>query len=131
MLIWVVAGAASAHGTPTDCGTLDVKTCNEASDAGTAIGVGILIALWAFGDLILGVLWLITNRGKSRDCPVCGRGVKKGAVVCKSCGYDFRAPMAQAQARGQQGPSGYAAAPPPTWMQPAMPPPPTQPPYQE
>ena len=87
MLIWIIAGAASASGTPNDCGSLDATTCDDASDVGTAIGIGILIALWAFGDIILGVLWLITNRGKKRDCPVCGRGVKRGQVRCGSCGY--------------------------------------------
>jgi hypothetical protein len=130
MLIWVIAGAASANGTPTDCGTLDAQTCNDAADAGTAIGVGILIVLWVFGDIILGILWLVTNRGKKRDCPVCGKGVKKGAVTCRSCGFDFRA--AGGQQMGWMPPPGappQAAYPPPAmppgqagWMQPAMPP---------
>jgi hypothetical protein len=90
MLIWVIAGAASGSGQPSDCGTLDAQTCNDAQNVGTAIGVGLLIGLWVAGDIILGILWLVTNRKKSRDCPVCGRDVKKGLTVCRSCGYDFR-----------------------------------------
>jgi hypothetical protein len=33
---------------------------------------------------------LITNRSKRR-CPVCDRDVKKGVLVCRSRGHDFRA----------------------------------------
>lgn len=94
MLIWVIAGAAGGSGQPTDCGVLDAETCNDASDAGTAIGVALLIMLWAFGDIILGILWLITNRKKTRECPACGHDVKKGIFVCNRCGYDFRSALA-------------------------------------
>jgi hypothetical protein len=58
---------------------------------GTAIGAGLIIVLWALGDVILGVLWLVTNRKKTRPCPVCGSDVKKGVLSCRQCGYDFRA----------------------------------------
>jgi hypothetical protein len=86
MLIWVIAGAASGH--PTNCNGLSTQTCNDAYNAGKGIGVGILIVLWALGDVILGTIWLVT---RGRSCPVCGKGVRKGIVVCKSCGHDFRA----------------------------------------
>jgi hypothetical protein len=90
MLIWIISGVASS-GTPKDCGGLDVKTCTDASNVGTAIGAGLIIVLWALGDVILGVLWLVTNRKKTRPCPVCGSDVKKGVLSCRQCGYDFRA----------------------------------------
>lgn len=88
MLAWVIAGASTASGQPTDCGALDAETCNTASDAGTAIGVAGLIMLWLVGSLILGVLWLVTR--PSRHCPTCGRGVKRGLVACRRCGHSFR-----------------------------------------
>jgi len=96
MLIWVIGGAATATGTPDDCGSLSRKVCNDASDAGTAVGVGILIVFWALGDIILGVLWLITNRKKTRECPACGTDVKKGTFVCRKCNYDFRSALQNA-----------------------------------
>lgn len=58
-LIWIITGVASASGTPSDCGGLDAQTCNSASDAGTAIGVGLIIGLWAVVDFILGLTLLI------------------------------------------------------------------------
>jgi len=91
MLVWVISGAASAAGQPQHCHHLSAKLCNEASDTGTAVGVGILIFLWALGDVILGVIWLVTNRKKTRECPACGSDVKKGLFACRRCGFDFRA----------------------------------------
>lgn len=87
-LIWIIAGIAGSGGTPEDCGTLTVEECNAAEGVGTAIGVGIIIVLWALVDVILGVLWLVT-RPKRRSCPVCGADVKKGVTVCPKCGHDF------------------------------------------
>jgi H+/Cl- antiporter ClcA len=93
MLIWVIAGASSGSGTPSDCGSLDAETCNNAQNAGTAIGVALLIVLWVLVDIILAIAWLITNRSSGRSCPVCGHNVKKGVMQCKSCGYDYRAQL--------------------------------------
>ena len=93
MLIWVIAGIAGSSGTPSDCGSLDAATCNDAESVGTGIGIALLILFWALMDVILGVLWLVTNRKKSRSCPVCGQDVRKGVLQCKSCGYDFRSQL--------------------------------------
>jgi uncharacterized protein (UPF0212 family) len=87
MLIWVVGGGASAG---SSCGDLTNEFEQAGCGAGTAIGIGILMTLWVFGDVILGVLWLVTRPRGVRTCPVCGNDVKKGLVVCKKCGYDFR-----------------------------------------
>ena len=51
------------------------------------MGGSALLPLWVFGEFVLGVLWLAT---RGRSCPVCGRGVQRGLVTCKSCGFDFR-----------------------------------------
>ena len=61
-LIWVIAGIASGSGQPSDCGGLDAQTCNDASDTGTAIGVFLVVGLWAFFDVILGIIWLVTRK---------------------------------------------------------------------
>jgi hypothetical protein len=79
-LIWVLAGIASGGGGGADCLAegkhnqfLDPKDCQAAGAAGTAIGVALVIFLWVAVDVILGVIWLITNRRKTRGCPACGR----------------------------------------------------------
>lgn len=89
-LVWVIAGASQASGMPESCGTLSAEACNAAANAGTAIGVALIIALWAAVDVILGVLWLVT-RPKRRDCPVCGNSMRKGVTSCTSCGADLAA----------------------------------------
>lgn len=86
MLLWVVFGVSSATHTG-HCQNLSAQLCHDATDTGAAIGAGILIALWVAGDLILGVLWLVT---RGRSCPACGRGVRRGVVVCRGCGHDMR-----------------------------------------
>ncbi|WP_431678566.1 hypothetical protein [Kitasatospora sp. KL5] len=101
MLIWLVSGVAS---TARDCDGLvgNALTDCEASNVGTGIGATLIVVLWAMGDVILGVLWLVTDRRGRRDCPVCGNGVRRGVLVCGSCGYDFRAAAAQPQAGGER-----------------------------
>lgn len=66
-LIWVIVGAASGAGNATNCGSLNQQTCNDAAHAGTAIGVGLVIFLWAAVDVILGIIWLVTRK---REAPV-------------------------------------------------------------
>ncbi|MFB7341864.1 hypothetical protein [Streptomyces hydrogenans] len=63
-LIWVILAASSGSGTPEDCGTLDRQTCNDAENTGTAIGVGLLIFLWAAMDVILGISYAIYRVAK-------------------------------------------------------------------
>jgi amino acid transporter len=108
-LIWIIAGAGSAANNVKDCSSLvgQAKDACQASNtgtaAGTAIGVGIIIVLWAFVDIILGVLWLVTRR-KGRACPVCGTEVKTGVTVCPKCNYDFRTGAAAAGGTPPQPP---------------------------
>ena len=110
-LVWIIAGASSDNDTSKkNCGGLSTKTCNDAQNVGKGIGVTLIIILWVLVDIILLVLWLITNR-KKRECPVCGHNVKKGQMQCSSCGHDFRA-----AAQGPQQPVGYGQQPPAGWM---------------
>ncbi|MFI6087666.1 hypothetical protein [Streptomyces sp. NPDC051218] len=60
-LLWVIFGAGSSSGAPDDCGTLDAQTCNDAETAGTAIGVGLVIFLWALVDIILGISYAVVR----------------------------------------------------------------------
>src|SRR2546423_9783446 len=82
-LIWIIVGIsdrASKSCAPND------SLCVNASDTGTAIGVGLIIFLWFMGFLVLGLIWVMT-RPKHRLCPRCGHDVKKGWTECRSCGY--------------------------------------------
>ncbi|MFD3537015.1 hypothetical protein [Streptomyces sp. NPDC058664] len=63
-LFWVIVGASSGSGTPDDCGTLDQQMCNNAENLGTAVGVGLMIFLWAAVDVILGVSYAIYRFSK-------------------------------------------------------------------
>lgn len=60
-LIWIIVAVATNKST-SDCNGLDQQTCDNAKNAGTAIGVGLVIVFWAFVDIILGILWLVTRR---------------------------------------------------------------------
>ena len=69
MLIWLVAGVGgAAQEGITDCAGLAGRALSncEAGNAGTAVGAGIgaaiIIFLWAMGDVILGVIWLVTRK---------------------------------------------------------------------
>lgn len=93
MLIWAISAGASGSGQPDNCNGLSAHACNEAQNAGAGIAVVLIIVIWAIVDVILGILWLVTNRSKTRDCPACGRDVKKGQFVCKGCGFDFRSAL--------------------------------------
>jgi len=86
MLIWVIAGANTGR----SCGGLtgDALLNCQAGQVGTGIGVGLIIGLWAAGDVILGVLWLIT-RPHTRTCPACGDSVRRRLTRCSNCGFDF------------------------------------------
>lgn len=58
-LLWVILGARSGAGTPEDCGTLSREACNDAENAGTAIGVVAGLVLWAATDIILGFTYAV------------------------------------------------------------------------
>jgi hypothetical protein len=60
-VIWVIAGAASGHSAAAGCHDryLTHAQCASAANAGTAIGVGIVIVLWAVVDVILGISYAV------------------------------------------------------------------------
>jgi hypothetical protein len=56
----------------------------------TAIGIYAFMSLivWAVINIVLYVLYRVTGT-KKRECPACGKTVKKGLTVCPSCSFDF------------------------------------------
>ena len=102
MAAWLIFGVGGAVNN-ADCGSQVDQAAQDACEGATAVGAGIggifIFVLWALGDVILGVLWLVTKSSK-RDCPGCGHGVKEGVTACKKCGYDVRQ---QGQPQTQQG----------------------------
>ncbi|MDX3587682.1 hypothetical protein PV740_39555 [Streptomyces europaeiscabiei] len=68
-LIGVIMGAATGSGTPEECQGRtgdDLQLCEDASDVGTTIGVGLIIGLWAAVDVILGFSYLVYRLASRR-----------------------------------------------------------------
>lgn len=63
MLVWLVVGVNAASDQGKSC--VD-QVCEDANDVGTAIGAGVILFVWAAGAVILGVIWLVTNRSFQR-----------------------------------------------------------------
>jgi len=61
MLIWLIGGLASA-GNAMSGAVNDAERAGAA--IGTTIGMGLILALWAAGDVILGIFVLLTRRKK-------------------------------------------------------------------
>ena len=92
MALWIVGGIVAAD-PASHCahpGYLSHQTCEDASNAGTGVGVVALWFIWFFGFIALSLTWLMT-RPKGRDCPACGEKVKRGRTVCPNCQFDFAA----------------------------------------
>ncbi len=85
MLVWLVAGIRSAN----DC---QAQQYVEACQAGVGVGAAFILVIWALGDVILGVIWLVTRKtpAPGRTCPVCGSPLAVGLTSCPTCGHDFR-----------------------------------------
>jgi len=61
-LVWVVSAPSGAS---KGCAGLtgdQLQACRAGTTVGTAIGVAVIIFLWVATDVILGVVWLVTNR---------------------------------------------------------------------
>ena len=92
MIVWIIGGLASAHN-GQNCQGLSSQVCNDAANVGAGLGVALIVMVWIAGDIILGILWLVTNR-KKRLCPACGVSAKTGVTKCAACGHDFAAAAA-------------------------------------
>jgi hypothetical protein len=97
ILVWAIAGGASAaHKSAAECAhstVLSTKACEEASNAGTGIGIAVILLIGFVGFIFLSLIWLMT-KPRRRECPVCGEDVRKGVTVCPACNHDFAAAAA-------------------------------------
>ena len=59
-------------------------------DAAPYAGIAVvgLLFFWVFLDVILLILWLVSNNNR-RECTKCGRKIKRGLVKCPKCGHEF------------------------------------------
>lgn len=97
ILIWAVAGAGS-----NDCANESSQSLRDACEAGTGIGVLLILFIGFFGFVFFALIWFMT-RPRGRECPTCGETVKKGRTDCPACGHDFRI-------QRDQGPAPQGAA---------------------
>lgn len=87
-LVWIISGVAST-GDSCEGETGDaLAACQAGTAIGAGIGVFLIIFLWVAVDIILAIIWLVTNK-KGRQCPACGSKVKTGVTSCSKCGHDF------------------------------------------
>lgn len=63
-IVWIITGAMSGSGQPTDCGSLTAETCDAAQNAGTAIGVALIVVCWVVVDFLLAVGYVIYRLAK-------------------------------------------------------------------
>ena len=62
----------------------------EPSDSDASLGFGFVFLLFwlAIMNVVLYVIYRVTSGGR-RDCPACGKNVKKGLTICPTCNFDF------------------------------------------
>lgn len=66
-LIWIITGASSGDDSSCKGMTGDaLRLCQDTGDVGTAIGVGLVIALWAAVDVILGITYAVYRLSRRR-----------------------------------------------------------------
>ena len=63
-LLWIVVGVGGSEDlcdTPEERGVLTLEECEAATAVGTGIGVALICGMWAVVDIILLVLYLVTQ----------------------------------------------------------------------
>lgn len=85
ILLWAITGAAA-----NECANEPTTLEQDACEAGTGIGVALILLIGFFGFAFFSLIWFMT-RPRGRECPACGERVKKGQTTCPACGHDFAA----------------------------------------
>jgi hypothetical protein len=92
ILLWAGAGTGAAA---SECANqkgdefLSAADAQAACEAGAGIGIALVLFVGFIGFVFLSLIWFMT-RPRTRPCPRCGEGVKKGKLACGDCGFDFR-----------------------------------------
>ena len=72
-LIWIISIGVGASDTPDECKDFvefELEICKDLYDLGSGIATTLIVYLWAAADVILGIVWLVTNRSGKRDAPL-------------------------------------------------------------
>ena len=96
--IWMVGAIVSAS--DSDCPDEFADACKAGTAIGLGIGLAFVLLAWALTDVILGVVWIVTNTWTVTDeksdvpvsrkvCPDCAETVYPLAKVCRYCGHHF------------------------------------------
>jgi hypothetical protein len=85
ILAWAIAGGSSAA---SRCTNQLGRAGQAGCEAGTGIGVAIILLIGFFGFVFFSLIWFMT-KPRGRECPTCGELVRRGDTICKGCGYDF------------------------------------------
>ena len=67
---------------------MGTHAAHQACDAGTWIGVVVILAIGFFGFGFLSLIWPMT-KPRGCDCPTRGELVRRGARICKGFAYHF------------------------------------------
>lgn len=87
--IWTISmGVWAIGGGSQNCGGAKKGAELAGCQIGTGIGITLILFAWFVGFIVLSLIWFMT-RPRFRQCPQCGRDVKKGQLQCKRCGYSF------------------------------------------
>lgn len=72
ILTWAVAGGAS-----NKCASQTTALNQNACEAGTGIGVALILFIGFFGFVFLSLIWFM-SRLRTRPCPNCGEDIQEG-----------------------------------------------------
>lgn len=87
---WIIGGIGAAADTCAGKTGDELEWCQAGAAIGGTAAVGIIVFFWVAVDMVLGIVWLVTGKS-GRECPACGRKVKRGLTSCGKCGHSFAA----------------------------------------